>query len=474
MIRTTSYLGIIASILVLCQWFALLSIRRFFFQKKQAIRRILAYPLLIGFGLITIVAARLEFGSEMFRPGTFGRQLASILVFSYLGWVVILSLVFLFVRAINSLIEFSNAVHGSKLTEAGPGSRAGRRSGCSSECAEEETEQKAGSGDDRVGCSSEPVLAEATQINPQHLTRRAFLKVTTASSVVAASGLGFEGIAEGYSRPIVERYDLSYDLLEGAARPVTLVHVTDWHFGMFFGRHQLRDLVDQLNSLKGDALCITGDVFHSAATPVEQAAPFLKKLKARPLGNYAVLGNHDFYAGTFRSVKVLEEAGITLLRNQWITIGVGNSTIHIGGVDDPLVTWMHRNECPGFNVLMSKAPLESGVHILLSHRPGVFHQAARRKFDLVLSGHTHGGQIVIPVPGTERGVSVADMVSGYTRGWYKSGTSLMYLNRGVGFTFLPWRIHCPPEIALIQLSPGNKGAENRIPEEFLKYGYRRI
>jgi hypothetical protein len=73
-----------------------------------------------------------------------------------------------------------------------------------------------------------------------------------------------------------------------------------------------------------------------------------------------------------------------------------------------------------------------------------------------------------------RGISVADMVSEYTRGWYKRSTSLMYLNRGVGFTFLPWRIHCPPEIALIQLSPGNKGAETSIPEGFLKYGYRRI
>ena len=242
--------------------------------------------------------------------------------------------------------------------------------------------------------------------------------------------------------------------------PITLIHVTDCHFGMFFGPDELRNLVDQLNSLQGDALCITGDIFHSARAVVEQATPVLKKLKARPLGNFAVLGNHDFYAGEMRSVESLQDAGFTILRNQWITLKVRNLALHMGGVDDPLIRRIRRNRFPRFDTFMSKAPVESGLRILLSHRPAVFPQAAKQKIDLVLAGHTHGGQIVIPVPGRERGMSVADLVSEYTHGWYKSDTSSMYLNRGVGLTFLPWRIHCPPEIAVIHLNPAGKLVKN--------------
>jgi uncharacterized protein len=463
MIKTTTFLGIIGSILVLCQWFVFLSIRRYFFQKRREIRRTVAYPVLIGFGLITVMAARLEFGSEIFPPGSFGRQFASILVFSYLGWIITLSVVFLFVRAINSLIKFGDVMRGSGIVEERPGSRSGIHVGShSSPGVKGNEEQNPDRKLDPVQCLSISAPVRPVQVTHQHPTRRTFLKVATASGVMAAAGFGLEGIAEGYSRPVVQKYELFHDLLEGVGKPVTLVHVTDWHFGMFFGRRQLRNLVNHLNSLEGDALCITGDIFHSAATVVEQATPHLKKLKARPLGNFAVLGNHDFYAGSIRSVKVLEEAGITLLRNQWTTLRVGGSAIHIGGVDDPLVTWMYRNECPGLNTLMSKAPVESGLRILLSHRPGVFPQAAKQKVDLILAGHTHGGQIVIPVPGLERGLSVADMVSEYTYGWYKSGSSRMYLNRGVGFTFLPWRIHCPPEIAVIQLNPGSKRTQTNL------------
>jgi predicted MPP superfamily phosphohydrolase len=207
-------------------------------------------------------------------------------------------------------------------------------------------------------------------------------------------------------------------------------------------------------------VCITGDVFHSARTVVEQATPVLKKLRARPLGNFVVLGNHDIYAGKIRSMESLRAAGLTLLRNEWISARAGSSTVHLGGIDDPAGNRKLGHEFPGFDVLMKKCPAGSGVRILLSHRPGVFPCAARRDIDLVLAGHTHGGQIVFPVPGRQEGVSVADIVSDYTQGWYRSGASRMYLNRGVGLTFLPWRIYCPPEIAVIRLTPARDRGES--------------
>ena len=455
--RTLIVLGVIASVLILCQWFVFQSFRKYLFRKREGIQRRVAYAALICFGLITIVAARLEFGSEIFPPGTFTRQLASVIVFSYLGWVLAASLVFLFVEAIDSFIKFRDAVRRSKMIEARPGSWiASQRGRLSSSWGESEKEQRAVPKENQGQYSLESGSGKATQIAYPHPTRRAFLRAATTSGLMAAAGFGLEGLAQAYSRPVVEKYELFYHLLENAAKHITLIHVTDCHFGMFFGSDELRNLVDQLNSLQGDALCITGDIFHSARAVVEQATPVLKQLKARPLGNFAVLGNHDFYAGEMRSVENLQAAGFTILRNQWITFRVGNLTLHIGGVDDPLISRIRGNKFPRFDTFMRKAPVESGLRILLSHRPAVFPYAAQQKIDLVLAGHTHGGQIVIPVPGRERGMSVADLVSEYTHGWYNSDTSSMYLNRGVGLTFLPWRIHCPPEIAVIRLNPAEK------------------
>ncbi len=434
-------LGAIASLLVLCQWFVFRSVIRYLWPDSHRISRSLAYSALIGFGLLTILAVRLEFGSEIFPPGTIGRQLASMILRSYLGWVVVLSLYFLLVGLIGWLAGFKKALvqcAGIKVPRCAfsEGERGRNRK-------QIENQTKSAFDLNYVG---------AEQTDHSSTTRRGFLKVAAASGLTLATGIGIKGVANAYSSPVLEKHDLVHDLLRGVTKPVTLIHVTDSHFGMFFGPHELRSLVEHLNSLEGDVFCFTGDVFHSSRTLVEQATPILGKLKSRPLGNFAVLGNHDFYAGEDRSVRNLEAAGLTLLRNQWTALKVENSTIHLGGIDDPLINWIRTREVWGFDPFMEEVPAEPGMRILLSHRPDVFRYAAAQKIDVVLAGHTHGGQVIIPVPRREKGISVADFVSKYTHGWYKKRGSRMYVNRGVGLTFLPWRLHCPPEIAVIRLS----------------------
>jgi predicted MPP superfamily phosphohydrolase len=96
------------------------------------------------------------------------------------------------------------------------------------------------------------------------------------------------------------------------------------------------------------------------------------------------------------------------------------------------------------------------VRILLSHRPSILEVASVAGFDLVLAGHIHGGQIIVPVPGSVRGVSLAAIASRYTHGWYRHGDCRMYLNRGAGLTFVPFRVNCPPEIAVFRLMPHTK------------------
>jgi len=188
-------------------------------------------------------------------------------------------------------------------------------------------------------------------------------------------------------------------------------------------------------------------------TPVELATPVLKKLKPRRFGNFAVMGNHDFYAGEVRCVESLKQSGLILLRDQWVTMKDADCEIHIGGIDDPMSNWLWGTEFPKFRRFVKNGPKGDGMRILLSHRPGIFPHAARAGIDLTLAGHIHGGQIILPAPGGKRGVSLANLVSEYTHGWYKNGSSRMYLNRGVGLTFVPWRLNCPPEIAVFHLKP---------------------
>ncbi|MGO9118223.1 MAG: metallophosphoesterase [Desulfomonilaceae bacterium] len=439
----TLLLGAVASFLVLCQWFAFRSVLKYLWPNSGKISRSVSYSVLIVFGLLTILAVRLEFGSEFLPPGTIGRQLASTILRSYLGWILVLSSFFLFVRLIEWLPPFRKILVRFALIKA-----------TVSAYNESEIEKKANLAENKSKSVSNPNSGGIERTNNSFTTRRGFLKIAATSSLAIATGVGIKGMADAYSSPVVEKYELVHDLLS-VAKPITFIHVTDCHFGMFFGPHELRNLVNHLNSLEGDSLCITGDVFHSSRTLVEQATPILGKLKARALGNFAVLGNHDFYAGEGRSVKSLQAAGLTLLRNQWIPLKVENSTIHLGGIDDPLINWMRTQEVWGFDPFMEKVPSAPGMRILLSHRPDVFRYAIAQKIDVVLAGHTHGGQVIIPVPRRKKGISIADVVSKYSHGWYKKHSSRMYVNRGVGLTFLPWRLHCPPEIAVIKLSaPG--------------------
>ncbi|MFH0822693.1 MAG: metallophosphoesterase, partial [Pseudomonadota bacterium] len=283
------------------------------------------------------------------------------------------------------------------------------------------------------------------------LTRRAFLRWSAVAGMAGAGVLAGSGIAQAYGDPVIEEFNFIHPALGPMGKTITVIQVTDLHFGMFFGIQELERLVTLLNRLEGDALVITGDLFHSRMTPVESAPPILSGLRTRPLGNFAVMGNHEFFTGEERSVAAMEQCGLVVLRDRWVSFREGDGFLHLGGLDDPRVNWVWGTEFPNYGRLLRTLPREPGFRVLLSHRPAVLPLAARSEMDFVLSGHIHGGQIIVPVPGTERGLSIARTASTYTHGWYREGNCRMYLNRGAGLTFVPWRIHCPPEIAVFHL-----------------------
>ena len=163
-----------------------------------------------------------------------------------------------------------------------------------------------------------------------------------------------------------------------------------------------------------------------------------------PLGVYGCLGNHEFYSRAPDEItKRLEDAGIRILRNESLSLSHRGSKFSLLGIDDV-------GHGDNFAAAMS-GNSTNDFKILLSHKPYFFPKAAEAKIDLVLSGHTHGGQVVFVKVG-DFALAPATFVSKYVAGLYDIGDSFMYVSRGVGTIGVPFRINCPPEVTKLVLT----------------------
>lgn len=477
--RVLIFLSVLSSLVLLCQWYVFSRIRKYLFQRYSPVNRTVAYPALLLLGLVNIVGIKVALAVPVQQADSTAQQVASIVFFTYLGLCLFLSLFFLLVAAANVFLDLTGSV-ASRFSELKDRTTtmAGSESGYLASCRSVDSPRSAS---DTLPCGRRKAENTLDVVECHHgefcdrhrrdkhkyhsVSRRNFLKWGTAAGIVAGTGFAGEGIVQAYSPPIEETFDVSASSLAELARPVRLIHVTDFHFGMFYGVPELERLVGRLNSMDGEAVLFTGDIYHSPLSPVEQSVPVLKQLRPRKLGNLAVLGNHDFYTGVVRVVSALEEASVSVLRDQWMSFSLDGCMIQLGGIDDPMANWLWGTNFPGFASFVEKAPASPAFKVLLSHRPAIFPTASEAGIDLVLSGHTHGGQIIIPVASEKRGVSLARLVSRFTHGWYRINESRMYLNRGVGLTFVPWRVNCPPEIAVISLlSPSSYGTESKAQD----------
>jgi predicted MPP superfamily phosphohydrolase len=177
---------------------------------------------------------------------------------------------------------------------------------------------------------------------------------------------------------------------------------------------------------------------------IASCAQALAKLSA-PHGKLAVLGNHDYWVDAEGVSRALTEtAGFQVLRNESATLMVGESVLTVVGLDDP---YTHHGD---FAQAMSGIPGGSPT-VLLAHDPDIIEQAAARGISLVLAGHTHGGQVVVPglgppIPNSRYGQR-------YVSGLNHCRATAIYTNRGIGMVLVPLRIACPPEVAVIALRP---------------------
>jgi predicted MPP superfamily phosphohydrolase len=214
------------------------------------------------------------------------------------------------------------------------------------------------------------------------------LSVTARSAGLAVGLLlSVVALAQGLRDPVVRSYDVEAPGLPAGLDGTTLVAVSDLHIGTLIGEGWTRRLVTRVDALQPDLICVVGDVIEGGSRDADALVADLRALRA-PLGVWAVTGNHEYYAGLDTSLARYAQAGFTTLRDRWEEAAPG---LVVAGVDD-LTARQQYGDTDHFvaKALSGRPP---GFTLLLSHTPWEADDASRLGVGLMLSGHTHDGQI---------------------------------------------------------------------------------
>ena len=226
-----------------------------------------------------------------------------------------------------------------------------------------------------------------------------------------------------------------------------VVQLSDVHHGPFSTTEQIERAVDTANRLQPDIIALTGDYISKERQYAAPCAEMLGRLKAK-YGVFAVLGNHDHWTDGAMMAEALEAEGIRVLCNEHTRIHRGQANLCVAGIDDVMVK---RDDLP--TALAGTTREEA--RILLAHNPAIIREAARAGVDLVLSGHTHGGQINWQLLTGKKDTPLRRWLQRpsrrFLRGHAVLGSTQLYVNRGLGTVVVPLRYGCPPEITLLEL-----------------------
>jgi uncharacterized protein len=218
-----------------------------------------------------------------------------------------------------------------------------------------------------------------------------------------------------------------------------IVHLSDLHHGPLTSQDQILRAVELANSLEPDMIALTGDYISHERQYAAPCAELVGRLKAR-FGVYAVLGNHDHWTDAALITDLFSAEGIKVLINEGMRFEQRGATFWLAGVDDTMVGL---EDLP----LALAGARKDEMKLLLAHNPIILRRAARAGVDLVLSGHTHGGQVTVRTERSESGRPRRRLL----RGLGRRGQTQIYVTRGLGTVVLPIRYGCPPEVSLLEL-----------------------
>lgn len=286
-------------------------------------------------------------------------------------------------------------------------------------------------------------------------SRRVFLRRSMYGLTAVSFGSTAYGAIVGKSRPEFTTAEFFIPSLDPSLDGFTIGLVSDVHSSIFMTRNDMDEYVALLNGMKADMIAVTGDMVNSLTDEVYPFAEAFSALKA-PHGVYGVMGNHDFFTPNPDLVaREINDCGVTMLRNDRVVITRGSASFDLLGVDDV----KNPKEATEKIRITRGASTSSRPRVLLCHRPYFLPQASEEKIDLMLSGHTHGGQIVLGSFG-DTYITPAALASPYVWGSYFYGETAMYVSRGIGTVGLPMRINCPPELTRIILRSGSRTARS--------------
>jgi predicted MPP superfamily phosphohydrolase len=288
------------------------------------------------------------------------------------------------------------------------------------------------------------------------LTRRQFIRGLGWAAAAVAAGAVYPTLIEP-RRVQVEQVHLALPNLPPAWDGLRIVQLSDLHRSRYVGARYLAKCVERANALEPDLFALTGDYLTSVnhfgplgwaivgsraaqAGWAASVADCLRRARARH-GVFACLGNQDNWFDGDIVANRLRAVGIAVLRNTHTTVNIRGRSLAVVGLGD---YWTE-----GVKVNRAFGRLDLPVALVLMHNPDFFPLWRRPGTNVILAGHTHGGQVTLPWLGTPLVPSMFGRK--YVRGLFRRGDTWMYVNRGLGVVAPPVRLNCPPEITLIHL-----------------------
>jgi uncharacterized protein len=281
------------------------------------------------------------------------------------------------------------------------------------------------------------------------ISRRSLLK----AGIGGAAGMAiYSGEIDRHWLEVTRR-DIHLVGLPAEFDGLRIAHLSDIHMDEFTEPFFLHHVIGQINLMKPDVVLLTGDFVSAelnsrqfAIRSAWQCANMLTQLECRQL--YSVLGNHDVAVNAKKITAALQANGVTVLNNACLPIERTGGRIWLAGLDDPL----EGNPNPELAIPASIRNVPNEPVILMCHAPDyadkLLTHPAGSAVGLMLSGHTHGGQVRLPLVGA---LQLPPLGRKYVEGWFRLGQMQLYVNRGIGTVGIPFRLDCPPEVTILTL-----------------------
>jgi len=237
----------------------------------------------------------------------------------------------------------------------------------------------------------------------------------------------------------IERQQIYLRRLPKALDGLRVVHLSDLHYGPIVNPSHLERAIQAANDLRPDVIALTGDYISHDRSYAAPCAELVGRLRASH-GVFAVLGNHDNWTDAALIADLFRAEGIRVLLNEGLRLDLRGESFWLAGVNDTMVGL---EDLP----LALAGSGDDEMKLLLAHNPIILRRAARAGVDLVLSGHTHGGQVTLRPEKNRSGRPRRRLL----RGLGRRGNTQIYVTRGLGTVVLPIRYGCPPEVSVLEL-----------------------